>query len=114
MAVEFCPHCQQPMAHVRAGVRLTPLKTRIFDLIKSRPGISRKEICWQVYDTVSEAKERTIAAHVVQIRDKFESTDLDIEGVSFEGYKFVKRGKRRARNNPPPPGKGRHARTQPR
>lgn len=71
------------------GVKLSPLKARIFDLIKDRPGISKKELCEIVYGAVSEARILTIGAHVAQLRDKFEATDLDIRAVQYSGYSIT-------------------------
>jgi DNA-binding response OmpR family regulator len=71
------------------GIRLSPLKARIFDLIKDRPGISKKELCEIVYGTVSEARILTIGAHVAQLRDKFEATDLTIRAVQYSGYSIT-------------------------
>jgi hypothetical protein len=76
---------------VRYGVRLTPLKARIFDLIESRPGITRREICDIVYDSVTEAAVYTVGSHVKQIRDKFLATDIVVRGVPNSGGYWVKK-----------------------
>jgi DNA-binding response OmpR family regulator len=84
--MKTCECCGQPLADVRAGVRLSPLKTRIFDLIKARPGITKKELCDIVYDTVSQSRLYTIGSHIAQIRDKLESTDVTIYSLPYHGY----------------------------
>ena len=87
----ICECCGQPLVDVREGVRLSPLKARIFDLIKARPGITKKELCDAIYDTVSEARLFTTGAHIAQIRDKFEATDITIRAVQYHGYRIGKR-----------------------
>ena len=74
-------------------MRFTPIKVRILDIIKARPGISRKEICYAVYDTVTEAKERTIAAHIYQIRDTFEESEMTVRAKPYGGY-FIRKKQR--------------------
>lgn len=89
--VDTCKCCGQALQYVRAGVRLTSLKARVFDLIASRPGISRKELCYQIYDAITEARMYTVGSHIQQIKDKLAHTDTTIKGVKHYGYKIVKR-----------------------
>jgi hypothetical protein len=86
-----CECCGQTLQDVREGIKLTPFKARIFDLIKNRPGITKKELCGLLYETVSNARVLTTGAHVQQIREKFEATDLDIRAVPYSGYRITKR-----------------------
>jgi hypothetical protein len=86
-----CPHCGQPMRPVREGVPLTPLKARIFDLIKARPGITRKELSWLLYESVTQGRLFTVGSHVKQIRDKYLATDLVIKASPYSGYTIRKR-----------------------
>ena len=90
MMKRICECCGQPLQDVRGGVKLTPMKARIFDLIKARPGITKKELCMAVYDTVSEARILTIGAHVQQLREKFEATNLTIKAVQYSGYRITR------------------------
>ena len=92
--VEVCDHCGQPIADVRHGVKLTPLKARIFDLIKARPGINRKELAYAVYSTVTEAHCYTVGAHVQQINDKMLLSDVKIRAAPYYGYRLYKRKSR--------------------
>ncbi len=89
--MRVCECCGQPLQDVRNGVRLTPLKARIFDLIKARPGINRKELCELIYGQVSFSGALTIGAHVSQIRDKFEATDTVVRAIAHNGYRVMKR-----------------------
>ena len=91
IAARVCECCGQTLQDVREGVRLTPLKAKIFDIIKRQPGVTRKELCYEIYETVSDARVLTIAAHVNQIRDKFESTETLIFGKRHYGYRIEKR-----------------------
>lgn len=82
-----CPHCGRVMQHVRAGVKMTPIKARIFDLIFDRPGISRAEIAETIFKTRERTK--TVAAHIWQINELLQSTDVRLRGLSFYGYRVV-------------------------
>ena len=88
--VKVCECCGQPLQDVREGIRLTPLKARIFDLIKARPGISRKQLCELIYHSVSEASMFTIGSHVKQIREKFDMTTTTIRATPHNGYRIIK------------------------
>lgn len=87
----ICECCGQSLQDVRGGVKLTPLKARIYDLIKGRPGITRKELCELIYGTVSEGRMFTIGSHVKQIRDKFVATDITVRAAPYYGYRIAKR-----------------------
>jgi hypothetical protein len=38
MSTTFCPHCHQPLAETRAGIRLPWRKVQIFDVIRHAKG----------------------------------------------------------------------------
>ena len=78
--MSVCPHCGQPLPETRFGVRLTPLKVRIFDLIRraGSEGITYAEINAIVFD--GRASRHTVKAHVQQIRDLLAGTDVTIHG----------------------------------
>jgi hypothetical protein len=80
-----CPECGQPIAEHRLGVRLTPLKARIFDAIR-RYGEERIK-CAEL------GNPRTVKAHVSQINDLLEETDWRIDGRRGRdgGYRLVRR-----------------------
>ena len=80
----ICPHCQQPIAIERAGVRLPPLKAAIFDAIKAAGaiGVSTDELIASLYDGRAVSRE-TIKAHVNQINDRLAETDYQI--ISMRG-----------------------------
>jgi hypothetical protein len=77
------------MADYRLGVRLTPLKARIFDLIRTHPGISIREINAIAFDGCKS--DATIKTHVCQINDALVETDVSIKGASGWGYHIVRR-----------------------
>ena len=96
--VSYCQACGhpmqaggQPLRDLREGIWLTPMKTRIFDLIKARPGISRKDLAWLLYESVNEARLLTVGSHVKQLRDKYLATDLYIHGTASHGYRIRRR-----------------------
>jgi hypothetical protein len=76
-----CPHCHQPIAPERFGVRLPLLKTAILDRIKraGEIGVSSTEIITDVYCDRRPVKLTVIKAHVDQINDQLCSTDWRIE-----------------------------------
>jgi hypothetical protein len=86
-----CDCCGQIIPVGRMGVVLSPFKARIFDLIKARPGISRKELCYELYESVTQANLMTTGAHVAQLRQAFSETDILIRARTHHGYRITKR-----------------------
>ena len=84
MRSRTCPHCRQPIAIERAGVRLPPLKAAIFDAIKAAGaiGVSTDELIARLYENRVVSRE-TIKAHVNQINDRLAETDYQI--ISMRG-----------------------------
>jgi hypothetical protein len=81
MSTAFCPTCHRPMPpETRAGVRLTPLKARIFDVIRRAgvDGISAVDINAIVFDR--RASLDTVKAHVWQINELLDETGIAIRG----------------------------------
>jgi hypothetical protein len=78
--VALCPHCGQQMRDMRAGVRLTPIKARIFDLVAraGAQGIDADDINRIVFD--GQRSRDVIKAHICQINDLLAATDLRIRG----------------------------------
>ncbi|MBR0695139.1 hypothetical protein [Bradyrhizobium lablabi] len=86
MSTTFCPTCHRSMPpETRAGVRLTPLKARIFDVIRRAgvDGIFAEDINAIVFN--SERSVQTIKAHVWQINDLLADTDIIIRNVGGHG-----------------------------
>ena len=77
-----CPHCHQPMPEWRAGVRLSPLKAHIFDVIKRADceGVSIETINALCFDGCSTAVN--VRTHIHQINDALAGTDIQIRGGS--------------------------------
>jgi hypothetical protein len=82
MHMRTCPHCQQPLPELRLGVRLTPLKARIFDLVKrgGEDGIDRRDLCEIIYGEVTEQALRTLKTHCYQISELIEDEGYRISG----------------------------------
>jgi hypothetical protein len=81
-----CPTCRRPMPpETRGGVRLTPLKARIFDVIHRAgvDGISPADINAIVFD--GRASYDTVKAHIWQINDLLAETDIEIDSVGGRG-----------------------------
>lgn len=77
----ICPRCHQTIAHERLGVRLTPLKALIVDMIKlaGEIGISSRELHCDLYRGYFRHRDRqAVKAHIWQINDLLEETDFVI------------------------------------
>jgi hypothetical protein len=91
--MQVCPHCQQPVPEYRLGVRLTPLKARIFDVIKRSGdhGISPDElfnICLRERDT--RPSKLSLKAHINQINEATDDSNQKI--VCVDGaYVLIRR-----------------------
>jgi hypothetical protein len=84
-AAQHCPHCGREMPEMRLGVRLTPLKARIFDLIKrgGRDGIDRRDLFDIAFDNPDRKRSyRTLKAHIHQINELIEDEGFRITGRS--------------------------------
>jgi DNA-binding response OmpR family regulator len=89
--MKTCPTCGQELPDVRLGVAMTPLKVRMFDLIK-RAGnecISAMAISVVMFD--GKANYNTIKAHIHQINEMIEGTGWRIEGLRGYGYYLKQR-----------------------
>lgn len=77
-----CYHCGQeiPEEQLRCGVRLSLLKTRLFDIIKraGRDGISGEDL-YEFFLKTRGAKLNVLKTHIYQINERLESTDWRIE-----------------------------------
>jgi hypothetical protein len=65
-----CNYCGQTLPETRMGVRLTPLKARILDVVtRAGPdGISARDLFGIVFESGERSRE-TLKAHVWQIND---------------------------------------------
>jgi DNA-binding winged helix-turn-helix (wHTH) protein len=81
-AAGCCPYCSQPLPEIRLGVRLTPLKARIFDLVQrgGADGIDREDLFDIVFGGTGRCRE-TLKAHIFQIN----------ELIADEGYRITGR-----------------------
>ncbi len=77
-----CYHCGQeiPEEQLRCGVRLSLLKTRLFDIIQraGRDGISGEDL-YEFFLKTRGAKLNVLKTHIYQINERLESTDWRIE-----------------------------------
>jgi hypothetical protein len=99
MAVAVCPHCGQPIASERLGVRLTPLKARIIDVIKAagEVGVSSAELVYDVYgDRARVPLTSAIKSHVWQINEVLEQTGWVIQSDRRRWFLRRRRQGRRA------------------
>lgn len=68
------------MTGLRGGVRMTPLKARLFDAIKAAGdvGISTNELLFKVYEGERLPQRSVIKSHIWQINEILEDTGLKI------------------------------------
>ena len=77
---KLCSHCHQPLPELRAGVRLSPLKAHIFDVVKRADsnGITIEDINAICFD--GRASAVNVRNHIHQINDALAGTDFEIRG----------------------------------
>lgn len=80
-----CECCGQELRE-RLGVRLTPLKADLFDLVEKsgKAGISAEALFERILRPRG-AGENTLKQHVFQINDMLQSTDFEISSVRGRG-----------------------------
>ena len=85
-----CPYCGGPLIDFRLGVRLSPLKARIFDLVQraGRDGISGVDLHELAYTGTARPGAATIKAHIHQINEVLDGTGYRIVGRGT--YRLVK------------------------
>jgi hypothetical protein len=74
----LCPHCRQPLINTRLGVRLSPIKARIFDAVRRAgdAGVSRESLERLIYDR--PVSDKNVKAHVLQINEMLAHTEWSI------------------------------------
>jgi hypothetical protein len=75
-----CAHCGQEIPERRLGIRLSPLKAKIFDLIQraGKDGIEGLHLFYR-YGRQSNTKYSVMKCHIYQINEKLVSTDYTID-----------------------------------
>ena len=82
---------------IRYGVRLSPLKARMLDMIRDvtrgRGGIARETPAWVFFgDAPKRDAENRVKSHVWQINELLEETEYKV--INRDGtYRLVKRGR---------------------
>jgi DNA-binding response OmpR family regulator len=71
--VSVCPQCHQPIGtHVRAGVRMSALKARIFEIVERADrivGISTRQLAFAIYGRDEKRDGHTIRMHIRQLNE---------------------------------------------
>jgi hypothetical protein len=77
-----CPHCQQVLPEFRLGVRLPPLKARIFDLVQrgGEDGILASDLLNIAYADPPASGRKILSSHIHQINEAIEDTGYRIVG----------------------------------
>jgi hypothetical protein len=71
------------MRHIREGVRLTPIKSRMFDVIKraGKTGIATDDLIGIVYEGRDEQPtHQAVRSHVWQLNDALSDAKLAVRG----------------------------------
>ena len=94
IAMTMCSACGQEIPHTRLGVRLSPLKVRIFDIIRRAgiDGIAADDLVGLAYDGRDKPSRNGLKSHIWQINDVISDTGFRIAGHGT--YRLVKAGVR--------------------
>ena len=78
----LCSHCGQPLPTTRLGVRLTPFKARIFDIIRRAgpDGVPSSEL-----QAMVDRNATVLKSHIWQINDVIADAGYRIKGVGLGG-----------------------------
>ncbi len=95
---EACPHCGQPIPETRFGVRLSPIKLRIFDVIErgGASGIDADDLFALIYAERGGVGRTALKAHIWQLNDMLIEAEAGvfIEGTRGSGRRYtLKRGR---------------------
>ena len=84
----LCPYCNQPLPEMRLGVRLTPFKARLFDVVAraGSDGIMGEDL-YNLVCTEGQSRD-TLKVHIWQINDILEDEGYRIRGGRY-GYRLV-------------------------
>lgn len=77
--------------HLIEGIKLPPLKTRLFEIVKAEPGLSSGEIAKRIYAAATSLSKNAVRTHIKQINVALESTGVRICGYPHGGYR-IERG----------------------
>jgi hypothetical protein len=85
-----CSRCGQVLPEVRFGVRLPPLKARLFDLVERAGayGIATDNLYSALYPDASH-RMSAVKVHVAQINTKLAGTGVRISGAGGH-YRLIK------------------------
>lgn len=88
-ASDICPHCGGVVGAVRAGVPMTALKARLFDVLRraGSAGLSTADIHALVFADRGTGRE-AVKVHVAQLNDLLDVVDLVILS---RPYRLVRR-----------------------
>jgi hypothetical protein len=87
--LQTCSKCGQPI--IPADLVLPPVKRRIFDLIRRRPGIDAESLRALAWDDVGGGPETrsNIHVHIFQINRRLRSLGLRVCGSRSGGYRIL-------------------------
>ena len=88
-AMTTCPHCGHSLPKRGAGVRLTPLKARIYEAVRRAgpAGIDADELFGLIYGG-TPASRWTLKAHIWQINDVLQDPGRRILGQRGNGGRY--------------------------
>lgn len=85
-----CLHCGQPLPFMRLGVRLNPIKARIFDAVKrgGRDGIEASALFETIY-AGRNVQRSTLKSQIWQLNDVLADTGVRIRGERGGNQRFA-------------------------
>jgi hypothetical protein len=86
------------MTGPRPALHLSPVKQRILEAVRARPGISAKELCdvvWGDHPSGGPGNPKKLHVHIHQMNRWLAAHGLRIRGSRLDGYRLIE-GTRRA------------------
>ena len=85
---EICPTCGQPVVSI--GLMLPPIKARIFELVRQRPGIDAetlRTLVWENDPAGGPEDRKVLHVHVHQLNDLLRVHRIQVRGSRSSGYR---------------------------
>jgi hypothetical protein len=88
--VDCCPNCGQPI--LRNHLALPPIKARILDAVRKRPGIDAealRALVWAHDPGGGPENRKVLHVHICQLNKRLGPLGLKIRGALSTGYRVI-------------------------
>jgi hypothetical protein len=88
--VDCCSSCGQPI--LRDDLALPPIKARILDIVRNRPGIDAETLrtmVWAHDPGGGPENRKTLHVHICQLNKRLSPLGLKIRGALSTGYRVI-------------------------